>query len=44
MPENNCKFALKRTEQKRPSDESAESSLGWEELRYKPQTELIQIC
>ena len=40
MPKNNFKFALKRTEQKRPSDESAESSLGWEELRYKPQTEL----
>ena len=33
MPANNCKFAKNAAHKKRPSDESAESSLGREELR-----------
>ena len=33
MAANNCKFALKCSTKKRPSDDSAESSLGQEELR-----------
>ncbi len=33
MPANNCKFAQNAAHKKRPSDESAESSLGREELR-----------